>query len=126
FVAFVAAKVSKILAEQLKRLSIESFTQGTVAAAGPDFPVQYLSESGNKEKLLKALEAFSGSGGWQLKLRAGDSTGGAAPGSLLEEELRERKQQEKEKAQSISNHPKIKSLQKVFPGSTIEGIKIRE
>lgn len=127
FVGFVSSKVSKILAEQLKRLSIESFGSGKVLASGPDFYVQSLSTKEAKEKLAKALEGFSGTSNWVFQLKAVEAGAAVAgPGSLLEEEMKERRAQEKERAQTISNHPKIKSLQKVFPGSTIEGIKVRE
>lgn len=124
FVSFVASNISKIIAEQLKRLSVESFAKGTLSLKGPEFSVQYLSEAGNKSKLLKALEAYSGVANWSIKLEVGEA--GATSGSLRDEEIREKKQAEKVKTQSISNHPKIKSLQKAFPGSTIEDIKIRE
>jgi hypothetical protein len=122
----VATKGSKILAEQLKRLAIQSFTAGNLKATGPDFTINYLSEKGNKAQLVKALETFAASGAWVLALTSGESGTKGAAGSLIEEEMRERKQHEKEKTQTISNHPKIKTLQKVFAGSTIENIKIRE
>lgn len=125
FVAFVAGKVSKMLAEQLKRLSIETFATGTLKGKGPEFTVSYLLEKSNKEQLIKALNSYRSAAAWNVTLQPADSQSKSATGSLLEEEQRERREQEKEKTQTISNHPKIKSLQKVFSGSTIEGIKIR-
>ena len=40
---------------------------------------------------------------------------------------RERKVESRRKTEEvIGNHPKIKSLQRVFPGSSIEDIKVKE
>ncbi|MBN8550751.1 MAG: DNA polymerase III subunit gamma/tau [Deltaproteobacteria bacterium] len=128
FVSQAGGKVSRMLAEQLKRLAVETFAAGTLKGSGPEFTVNYLNQKANKDQLAKALADYCG-GNWAISLQVQSaqmkSAGGAAPATLQESELRERREQEQEKTKSVSNHPKIKRLQEVFSGSTIESIKIR-
>jgi hypothetical protein len=85
-----------------------------------------LNEKEQKLKLLSALEEFSQHKGWQIDLTAAEKGSVPASGSLLEQEEKVRRQKQAEKKEVLANHPKIKSLQKAFPGSTIETIKIRD
>jgi DNA polymerase-3 subunit gamma/tau len=127
FVRFATDEGARMLAEQLKRLSVESFSPGTLKARGPDFSVAYLAKGENKEKLEKLLGGFvKGAAKWRVDLQTSGSVGQPEPGSLLHNEQSAKSEAERLRSEQISNHPKIKSLQKVFPGSKIETIKVKE
>lgn len=114
-----------LLLEQLKRLSIDLFTPGTLKAHGPDFSVRYLQQPDNRKK-LEDLLASTGTRTWVVTLESSNANGGAAPGSVLDEERKGEAQARREKTNDVANHPALKSLQKVFPGSTIENIRLKE
>lgn len=126
FVDTTAQKGSKMLSEHLKRISIEEFSAGVLQGRGPEFTALYLAQPDNRKKLEEALAVFSGVKSWNVKITNGIGEGSAEPGSLHDEENKERVASIKEKRTDISNHPKIKSLRKVFPGTQIEEIKIEE
>ncbi len=114
-----------IISEQLKRLSVEVFVPGELKARGPDFSITYFHNKDNKEKLEALLASYTQVTSWKLSLSPSNSNGDPEPGSLLHSERQVASQTREDKTRDISNHPKIKSLQKVFPGSTIENIKIK-
>jgi hypothetical protein len=126
FVNFAAEKGHRIVAEQLRRVLVDEFSPGKLKGRGPEFSVAHLNEKEQKLKLLSALEEFSQHKGWQIDLTAAEKGSVPASGSLLEQEEKVRRQKQAEKKEVLANHPKIKSLQKAFPGSTIETIKIRD
>jgi DNA polymerase-3 subunit gamma/tau len=127
---------SRIVAEHLKRLTLKAFALkeggqlGVLDAAGPDFSVASLNQAESKKKLEGALKQFTGVAAWQIKLTASGASAGSSseppPGSLLHQEETKRQLTRAEKQADISNHPQVKSLQKMFPGTQIENIKIRE
>ncbi len=128
FVGFVAQGHSKILSEQLKRLSVIRFFAGELQCGGPEFTVSYFREKTNRDKLETALNAFAPlAGNMQWKLTFATSTNkGPATGSILEEEEKKKSAHRVSATEKVTNHPKIKSLQKFFPGSEIENIKLKE
>jgi DNA polymerase-3 subunit gamma/tau len=127
FVRFSTDEGARMLAEQLKRLSVETFTPGVLKARGPDFSIAYFAKAENKEKLEKLLSGFArGSERWRVVLATSGAAAQAEPGSLLHNEQSAKSEAERLRSEQISNHPKIKSLQKVFPGSKIETIKVKE
>jgi hypothetical protein len=67
--------------------------------------------------LTRLLRDYSGHSEWQVKLKGGSQS---EPGSLAHEEQAARVQQRDEKKRDIENHPRVKSIQKVFPGSKVE------
>ena len=118
---------SKFIYEHLKRVSLLEFSEGLLHVQGPDFSIGYLSREEEKRKLVFLLESFSGRTGWSVKLSVNSSGNGeAAEGSILQREKQEAEDRREAKARDISSHPKIQSLRKVFPGTEIEDIKIKE
>lgn len=127
FVRFATDHGARMLAEQLKRLSVLTFTPGALKARGPDFSISYLTKAENKAKLEKVLAAFvPAAPQWRLALETSGATAQAEPGSLLHGEESAKLDEERRRTEMVANHPKIKSLQKVFPGSKIEAIKVKE
>jgi DNA polymerase-3 subunit gamma/tau len=124
FVAFAVEHGARMVAEHLRRLSVTHFEPGVLKGTGAKFTVASLTAKENMERLQKALEGFSGVEKWKLSLEMVEQ--GGETGSLIQAE-RDKKEQHRKKAEdAISNHPKIKSLQRVFPGSSIEDIKVKE
>ncbi len=124
FVGKTGQMGGRFLVEQLKRISVIKFEAGILEAFGPEYSVQTLTQAENRKKLEAALQSYSGINQWQIKLsKGGEKDSGI---NLQQREDEKRQQQLQEKQESINNHPAIKSLQKVFPGSKIDQIKIKE
>jgi DNA polymerase-3 subunit gamma/tau len=131
---FVRSSVStsRILTEHLKRLVLVSFENGTLIASGPAFPVKALLRDDNKKRLLEILAAYSQNSDWRVQLTVDDGKQieveetAPAAGSIYEEEKKQEEGAMAQRKLSAAAHPSIKSLQKAFPGSTIESIRIKE
>lgn len=125
FVAGLADKGGKIFLEHLKRLVLGDFSAGRLRGTGPEFTIGYLNHKDNKAKLAQELKAYSGIESWEIDLQVAKA-GMEVSGTSLQQQAEAADQQIKaQKREQISNHPKIKSLQKAFPGSTIENIQIK-
>ena len=124
FIRHVFDRNERMLGEQLKQLSVSNFAPGSLAAEGPEFCVRYLQEDRNKEKLKRLLDSFYQAGtDWRFKLARAENGGTALPGSVMREEKQVRHARARENKENIANHPSLKTLQQVFPGSTIENIE---
>ena len=128
FVERARPELGGILVEQVKRLQVERFTTGILIAKGPEFSIKYLSERTKLDKLKGVLATFSGVPVWDVTLTivTEANTTDAPPGSILHIERKQKEVARETKANDVANHPSIRVLQKVFPGSTIETIKTRE
>jgi DNA polymerase-3 subunit gamma/tau len=126
FVNFASERGHRIVAEHLRRVLVDDFSAGRLKGKGPEFSISHLNEKDQKLKLLNVLEEYSGQIGWVVELSPAEKGAAPAAGSLIEQEEVQRKQRQAEKKEVLANHPKIKSLQKAFPGSTIETIKIKD
>lgn len=124
FVAFAVEHGARMVAEHLRRLSVTQFEPGVLKGTGAKFTIASLTAKENVERLQKALEEFSGVEKWKIGLEMVEQGGEA--GSLIQAERDKKEQHRKRTEEAISNHPKIKSLQRVFPGSSIEDIKVKE
>ena len=126
FVELVDQKKNKIFAEHLKRLSVSTFTGGALEARGPEFTVNYMLRKDTNDQLLGALREFSQVADWRIKIVCGEKIVGAEPGSIAETVRVTRQQLADTRKEDILNHPVVKGLQKLFPGTEIEKIKIHE
>jgi DNA polymerase-3 subunit gamma/tau len=124
FVRDAGKEGGRMVLEQLKRLSVSQFSPGMLVAAGPEFTATYLQQPENKAKVIAALRGVTGHAEWNIKISV-SSGGSGEPASVKHAEEQQRIETQREKARDISNHPKIKSLQKAFPGSDID-IKLKE
>ncbi|MCB0311403.1 MAG: hypothetical protein KDD42_09215, partial [Bdellovibrionales bacterium] len=126
--AFVRASTKscgRMLSEYLKRLVVENFEKGQLLARGPEFSVKSINSDENKQRLLGALREYSGADKWNVVIEVGQESDSLSKTLLDEEQERQIASQEAQR-QNITNHPKFRSLQKVFPGSTIEEIVSKE
>lgn len=123
FVRAVVADGPRMLGEQLKRLVAESFTLGGLKLRGPEFSINYLNRSENKNALIERLKVFSGKAEWRIQLQVGAS---GEEDTVLSKEIKEETKAKQDRANDIANHPAIQNLQRVFPGSKIEKITTKE
>lgn len=126
FVRFVSDKFGKMVSEQLKRLEVIEFSSGLLKASGPDFCVKYLKGAENATKLKLALKEYSSVADWKLDLNIVAESSGAGRNSLTAQENEQAQQKSRAEKEDLSQHPKIRSLQKLFPGSKIENIVTKE
>ena len=124
FVQQATESGARIISEHLKRLSVTLFESGKLKAKGPKFSVSSLQHKDNVEKLRQALARYSGIEQWQVSLEVAEQE--SVPGSLLHTEREQNERKRRETEENVANHPKIKSLQRVFPGTSIEDIKVKE
>lgn len=126
FVHFVSQSGSKFIYEHLKRVSSVEFGSGILRLKGPEFSVRYLDRTDEKKKLGELLETYSGMPDWSVKSVSSDEKSGEEEGSILQMEKAQAKHKREERTRDISQHPKIQSLRRAFPGTEIEDIKIKE
>lgn len=126
FVSFLARQGSPFLVESVKRLSVVKFVAGHLEAYAPKLTVALLEKSENREKILLTLKNFSGVAKWKVQFIEGLAGGAALPESMLAQESREKAARAEAQREQIANHPRVRSLQKAFPGSQIERIEVKE
>ncbi len=120
FLAFARERGGRILFENLKRLVVKRFSDGSLEATGPQFSITSLQRESTK--LQELLQVFSGGDAtaphWKLLLTAGEERKG-------QEAMQSPVRQKKIAVEAIEDHPALKSLQKVFPGSKVEKVKVK-
>jgi hypothetical protein len=126
FVQFAAQKGARMICEHLRRFVVVEFGKGILQAKGPEFSVAYFEQKENRERLGSLLSEYTQHRPWKVALSAGESGAQPPSGSLAAVEDEQRKKQVNEQVESLKNHPKVQSLKRVFPGSTIENIKLKE
>ena len=126
FVQFVSNKKDRMFVEQLKRISIKTFEVGRLEASAPEFSAAYLNKPEQIQRFQQYLEQFSNTSNWRIKVEAGENQAGPEPGSLWHEEKAVEQKKSEQRRAAIENHPSIKTLQEVFPGSEIENIVTKE
>jgi hypothetical protein len=109
-----------VLLENLKRLRIQRFENGVIEASGPDLSVSMLSKE--KEKVIGLLQQFAESRGsppgkaWKFVLSKGVSASESASESSAKKAT---------ESKELEAHPAVQSLQKVFPGSKVEQVRVK-
>lgn len=120
--------VSPLLAEHLRRVTVQARGARGLLFRGPEFSIRSLERPDAKAQLEKALrQKFSQEGGsavddpalrWHLDFQVASE---AAAESLHMIERKEGIETARREQEELLNHPFVRELQKVFPGSTIEG-----
>ena len=120
FLSATAEKAGMVLAENMKRIRVTRFEVGILEGTGPEFTVSSIIRE--REKVLDLLSTFvSARGlepekGWKLSLVKG-------PGATDGVEAQAVKSAPE--PAELQDHPAIQSLQKVFPGSKVEGVRVK-
>ncbi|MFN4896685.1 MAG: DNA polymerase III subunit gamma/tau [Pseudomonadota bacterium] len=117
FLRFVGERGSKILLENLKRLSATRFEVGLLEATGPEFTTTSLTR--DKAKLQEMFSAFVGedkaAAQWKVTLKKG----------AAEAEVADPRKANESKIEELETHPALQSLQRVFPGSKVEQVRVK-
>jgi DNA polymerase-3 subunit gamma/tau len=119
FLRFVGEGTGKVLVENLKRLKLVRFELGVLEATGPDFTVTSLQR--DKDRITETCKAFVQARGavaqkvWKLSFVKGP---GAFDPAVEAEKA-------KATEASLQAHPAVQSLQKVFPGSKVEQMRVK-
>jgi hypothetical protein len=125
FVEFVQTK-SRMLSEQLKRVSLNKFEDSVLELSAPEFSFNYLDKKENRDTLLKLLTEFSPSAnGWKFNLKLVESKQGAAEGSIVDLEVAKQQKTKASKEAKVLESPHIQAIQNLFPGSKIN-VKVKE
>jgi DNA polymerase-3 subunit gamma/tau len=118
--SFMSENAGRVLFENLKRLAVTRLEVGILEGTGPEFPVNSINRE--KEKLLQILNAFlekkglQKPHGWKITLSKGQ---GAVDATVAE------KAKGAAQAEGLGTHPAVQSLQKVFPGSKVEQVRVK-
>ncbi len=116
---FVGDSSAKVLVENLKRLKIVRFEWGLLEATGPEFTINSLLRE--KDRLSELCSAFAQqrgaqvARGWKFNLSKG--AGSVDPDAEA--------QKARSAESSLQTHPALQSLQKVFPGSKVEQVRVK-
>jgi DNA polymerase-3 subunit gamma/tau len=118
FVLFATDRVGRIFAENLKRVRVTRFEVGALEGTGPEFTVSTILR--DKAKLNELLSTHAGEAKlttWKIQLVKGPgATDGAESARAAQREMT---------AESLESHPALQSLQKVFPGSKVEQVRVK-
>jgi DNA polymerase-3 subunit gamma/tau len=118
--SFMSENAGRVLLENLKRLAVTRLDVGIIEGTGPEFPVNSINRE--KEKLSQLLNAFvekkglSKPHGWKISLVKGQ---GAVDTPAAE------KAKGAAQAEGLGTHPAVQSLQKIFPGSKVEQVRVK-
>jgi hypothetical protein len=116
----MSENAGRVLLENLKRLAVTRLDVGIIEGTGPEFPVNSINRE--KEKLSQLLNAFvekkglSKPHGWKISLVKGQ---GAVDTPAAE------KAKGAAQAEGLGTHPAVQSLQKIFPGSKVEQVRVK-
>lgn len=117
FLTFVSERGGKILAENLKRLTATRFEVGVLEASGPEFTITSINR--DKDKFQELLSSFAGeakaSAQWKLAFKKGASSVDAV----------DPRKSQASKIEELESHPALQSLQRVFPGSKVEQVRVK-
>lgn len=120
FLTFVESKSGRIMLENLKRMRPMRFVVGALEATGPEFTVSSLTRE--KVKLQELLADFAGESGSSLRWKLALTKGEGAHDSAAQRTVVAKAQQ----VEDLASHPALQSLQKVFPGSKVEQVKLKQ
>jgi len=119
FLSYAGSSIGRVLSENLKRLQIARLGGGILEGTGPEFCIN--AAMAEKEKISTLLQQFAKTQGeqdqvWKVVLKKGEST---SERRATEAETRD------DQARGLENHPAVQSLQKVFPGSKVEQVRVK-
>lgn len=121
-VAFVSETGGRVILENMKRLRPTKCEVGVFEATGPEFTATSLMRE--KAKLTELFDAFlekrgiAKPRGWKIAIVKGAGAVDAQPAAG-----------QKARASGdaeLQGHPAVQSLQKIFPGSKVEQVRVKE
>ena len=124
--AVLATGEEKLFSEQLKRVIVDEFSEGKLKIKASEFVAKYLQSAENKTKLTSLLNRFIMNTQWKIDFHVVTESDLISQGTtvLMKEKVVLEKVR-KEKESKAKEHPALKNIQAVFPGSVIEGVRSR-
>jgi DNA polymerase III subunit gamma/tau len=127
FVEHAKEKAGAMMAEQLRRVVLENFSNGRLVIRAPSIVEKYLSDPKNMSRVLNLLETFltvpdvaqgekSSVKAWKIDIVRGENSNFTG-GSLHAQSIVERVNTQVEKQNALKVHPKVRSIKEAFPGS---------
>lgn len=123
FLRFVGDNGSRILLENLKRLDVSRFEVGLLEASGPEFTITSINRE--KAKIQELFIGFAGQAApgnqsqvsiqWKVTLKK----------SPTQPEATDPLKEQANKIEELETHPALQSLQKIFPGSKVEQVRVK-
>lgn len=139
FIEFLSGRGGRLLCEQLRRCRVKKFdydsssSQGILELEGGDFSISYLRQEANRKRLAEGLAEFVAAIGfgpgseWRIEfLAVQESADKPMEGTLRAAEEAQQAQLKVSREEAARSHPAVKSLQKLFPGSTIDEVRLKE
>jgi DNA polymerase-3 subunit gamma/tau len=123
FLRFVGENGGRILLENLKRLAVTRFEVGTLEATGPEFTITSINR--DKAKIQELFVAFSGEAARGGQSQANAQWKVTLKKSAVEPEAVDPRKAQTSKIEEIESHPALQSLQKIFPGSKVEQVRVK-
>lgn len=117
FVLYAAERGGKILSENLKRIRVTRFEVGALEGTGPEFTINSVLR--DKAKLNEMLSTYAGEAkvtSWKIQLSKGAGASDAENARTVAKGMT---------AESLESHPALQSLQKIFPGSKVEQVRVK-
>jgi DNA polymerase-3 subunit gamma/tau len=118
FLAYINGDASRILIENLKRVRITKFSPGILEGSGADLCVSMLTRE--REKLSNLLDTFAQTKG--IPTKGWKCTFVKGPGGQDIESAGGRPVKDNK---DLESHPAVQSLQKIFPGSKVEQVRVK-
>jgi hypothetical protein len=118
--SLASERVGKVLLENLKRLAVGKLDVGIFEATGPEFTVNSINQ--DKQKLVQLLNGFLDTKGiaapnnWKVVVTKAQG----AVDTVASDRAKMAAQGE-----ALGAHPAVQSLQKVFPGSKVEQVRVK-
>ncbi len=125
FVLSGSPELSPMLVEHLRRLCVHEFNSQTLKASGPELSIAYLQHGKAKSTLHAQLCAHFDVESYTVELEPGSSKGEPERGSILSDETDGKIRSLREKKQSLEGDPRMQTLKKAFPGSTLEKVRVK-
>lgn len=112
----------RLLAEQLRRVSVEKFEAGVLLLSGDRLAKNYLDRADNQAKLSTLLHEFTKIPSWDVQVRENRNREPEKMRSLEREERQAQSDKKNEIRRRIETSPQMQNLKEVFPGSQIKRI----
>jgi hypothetical protein len=123
FLRFVGENGGRILLENLKRLAVTRFEVGVLEATGPEFTITSITR--DKAKIQELFVAFVGEAARGSQSQASAQWKVTLKKSAVEPEAVNPQKAQTNKIEEIESHPALQSLQKIFPGSKVEQVRVK-
>ncbi len=123
FLRFVSENGGRILLENLKRLAVTRFEVGVLEATAAEFTITSINRDKAKIQDLLASFAREAAPGSQSKVNAQWKV--TLTKSVAAAEAADSRKPQADKIEELESHPALQSLQKIFPGSKVEQVRLK-